>query len=216
MSGRFIVFEGGDAVGKSTQVARLADWLSEHGVDHLVTRQPGGTVLGNELRRLVLDPVHHDVAPAAEALIYAADKAQHVHEVVRPALARGQVVVCDRYVDSMIAYQGAGRDLDLQRVADVAWWATGELRPDLTVVLDAEPAETLDRIASKDRLEGAGVEFHRRVRHHFLQLARTDPGRYLVVDAHGSRERIGEQIAARVAELLHIAAPGSGQSLGLG
>lgn len=202
MNGIFIVFEGGDGAGKTTQVARLVEWLRERGIEFIVTRQPGGTQVGNELRRLVLDPASGDIAPQAEALMYAADKAQHVYEVVRPALARGQVVVCDRYVDSMIAYQGAGRDLDLQQVADVAWWATGELRPHLTVLLDAQPAETVERIEAKDRLEGAGIQFHQRVRRHFLELAELDPQRYLVLPARDSRESIAQRIAERVSELI--------------
>lgn len=202
MSGFFLVFEGGDGVGKTTQVALLVDWLAAEGVDFIVTRQPGGTTVGNELRRLVLDPGTGDVSPQAEALMYAADKAQHVHEVVRPALERGQVVVCDRFVDSMIAYQGAGRDLDVSEVADIARWATGDLRPDLTVLLDVAPEEGVARIEAKDRLEGAGQAFHERVRHHFLELAAAHPERYLVVPARESREDIARRIRTRVSAIL--------------
>lgn len=205
MTGLFIVFEGGDGVGKSTQVAALVDWLTSRGTDPLVTRQPGGTTLGAELRRLVLDPAGGDVAPRAEALMYAADKSQHVREVIEPALAAGRVVVCDRYVDSMIAYQGAGRALDLGEVAMIAGWATGGLRPDLTVLLDVDPAEAVMQIESKDRLEGAGLDFHRRARKHFRELAAADPDRYLVLPARGSREEIAAQVAQRVADLLEQA-----------
>ena len=201
MSGAFIVFEGGDGVGKTTQVAMLASMLTSRGIDHVVTRQPGGTPLGAKLRRLILDHGHGDVAPRTEALMYAADKAQHVHEVVAPALARGEVVVCDRYVDSMIAYQGAGRALQLDEVALVARWATDGLRPDLTVLLDTDPADAVERISDKDRLEGAGVEFHRRARTHLLHLSAQDPGNYLILDARSSREDLAAVIAARVAEV---------------
>lgn len=202
MSGLFIVFEGGDGVGKSTQVALLTQSLTARGVSHTVTRQPGGTTLGTTLRGLILDHGHGDIAPRAEALMYAADKAQHVFETVLPALERDHVVICDRYVDSMIAYQGAGRDLDLAEVAQVARWATEGLRPDLTVLLDADPADAVERISVKDRLEGAGIDFHRRARAHLLHLAAQEAGRYLVLDARSTREELAQKIAARVAALL--------------
>ncbi|MDO5737498.1 MAG: dTMP kinase [Propionibacteriaceae bacterium] len=202
MTGTFVVFEGGDGVGKSTQVALLTTFLSERGIAHTVTRQPGGTSLGAKLRTLILDHGHGDIASRAEALMYAADKAQHVYEVVGPALARGEVVVSDRYVDSMIAYQGAGRDLALDDVATLAGWATGDLRPGLTVLLDADTADAVERISVKDRLEGAGTEFHRRVRAHLLHLAEQDPNGYLVLDARQPREDIAATIAARVLALM--------------
>lgn len=201
-AGRFIVLEGGDAVGKSTQMGFLAAWLEERGVPHVVTRQPGGTRLGLRLRQLVLDPSMGHVAPRCEALIYAADKAQHVAEVVEPAIAEGKVVVSDRYVDSMIAYQGAGRALGLDEVERLARWATGGLVPDLTIVLDAHPTDAVRHIEEKDRLESAGDEFHARVRDHFLRLASEGGNRYLVVDALRPREVVAAEIAARVSELL--------------
>lgn len=197
MSGLFVVFEGGDSVGKSTQVRRLAQHLTARGVPHVVTRQPGGTGLGARLRELVLDPDSH-VAARAEALVYAADKAQHVHEVVRPALAQGQVVVSDRYVDSMIAYQGAGRSLSIDEVARIAWWAVGDLRPDLTILLDADPAVAVETLTVRDRLEAAGIELHRRARQHFLDLAAERPDAYLVLDGRDTRERIASAVAAAV------------------
>ena len=202
MTGTFVVFEGGDGVGKSTQVALLTSFLAARGIAHTVTRQPGGTPLGGKLRNLILDHGHGDIAPRAEALMYAADKAQHMYEVVGPALARGDVVVSDRYVDSMIAYQGAGRDLSLGDVAMVAGWATGERRPELTVLLDADPADAVERISVKDRLEGAGTEFHRRARAHLLHLAHQDPHTYLVLDARLPREEIAATISARVLALI--------------
>ncbi len=201
-TGLFIVFEGGDAVGKTTQMRMLVPWLRERGVDPVVTRQPGGTSLGRKLRKLLLGPDHPELVSRAEALIYAADKAQHVEELIRPALAEGRVVVCDRYVDSMIAYQGAGRVLDLAEVEQVARWATGGLRPDLTVLLDADPADAVATIRQQDRLEAAGLDFHRRARAHFLRVADQAPDRYLVLDARESREAIAQQVAARVGSLL--------------
>ena len=201
-TGLFIVFEGGDAVGKTTQMRMLVPWLRERGVDPVVTRQPGGTSLGRKLRKLLLGPDHPELVSRAEALIYAADKAQHVEELIRPALTEGQVVVCDRYVDSMIAYQGAGRVLDLAEVEQVARWATGGLRPDLTVLLDLDPAEAVANIRQQDRLEAAGLEFHRRAREHFLRLAGEDPERYLVLGARESRENIAEKVAEKVLALL--------------
>ena len=204
MSGLFIVFEGGDGVGKTTQVERLCTWLADRSIDVVVTRQPGGTPLGSELRRLVLDPASGDVAARAEALIYAADKAQHIAEVVSPALAAGSVVVCDRYVDSMIAYQGAGRALSVDEVSMIADWATGGLDAHLTILLDTDPADAVERIETKDRLEGAGLEFHRRARAHFRELAAAHPMRYLVLDARRSRDELADEIAARVASLLAV------------
>lgn len=202
MTGAFIVFEGGDAVGKSTQVERLSAWLRQRDAPHLTTRQPGGTQVGNELRRLVLDPAMGHVDARAEALMYAADKAQHVHEVIAPALARGETVVCDRYVDSMIAYQGAGRALDIADVARIAWWAVDGLRPHLTVLLDADPSDAVEGLPEKDRLEGAGIALHRRARHFFLDLAAEDPDRYLVLDARATRDELAGAITARVGALL--------------
>ena len=200
--GLFVVFEGGDGVGKSTQVVELVTRLQNRRIEPVLTRQPGGTPIGAKLRKLLLDPGHPELTARTEALVYAADKAQHVEEVILPALARGDVVVCDRYVDSMIAYQGAGRVLDLTEVEQVARWATGGLRPDLTVLLDIDPAEAVANIRQQDRLEAAGLEFHRRAREHFLQLAGEDPERYLVLGARESRESIAEKVAEKVFALL--------------
>ncbi|GAB3622420.1 hypothetical protein GCM10027418_05020 [Mariniluteicoccus endophyticus] len=183
-------------------MGRLAAWLEEQGHEVVVTRQPGGSPLGDRIRTLVLDPATGDVDPHAEALLYAADKAQHVHEVVLPALERGAVVVCDRYVDSMVAYQGAGRVLAEEDVDAIAGWATGHLLPDVTVVLDVDPAEAVHRKHEKDRLEGAGAEFHERVRRGFLRLAGRDPDRYLVLPGRDARESLAERIRERVGALL--------------
>ena len=200
--GLFVVFEGGDGVGKSTQVVELVSRLRTRRIEPVVTRQPGGTPIGEKLRELLLDPGHPELTARTEALVYAADKAQHVEEVILPALAYGKVVVCDRYVDSMIAYQGAGRVLDLAEVEQVARWATGGLRPVLTVLLDIDPAEAVANIRQQDRLEAAGLDFHRRAREHFLRLAGEDPERYLVLGARESRENIAEKVAEKVLALL--------------
>lgn len=183
-------------MGKSTQVVELVTRLQNRRIEPVLTRQPGGTPIGAKLRKLLLDPGHPELTARTEALVYAADKAQHVEEVILPALARGDVVVCDRYVDSMIAYQGAGRVLDLTEVEQVARWATGGLRPDLTVLLDIDPAEAVANIRQQDRLEAAGLEFHRRAREHFLRLAGEDPERYLVLGA-ASRGRASPKRSRR-------------------
>ncbi len=166
------------------------------------TFEPGDSAAGALIRQIVLDPATGDLAPRAEALLYAADKAHHLYAVVRPALARGAVVVCDRYVDSMLAYQGAGRVLELAEVELIARWATEDLRPDLTVVLDAEPDRAVGAKLDKDRVEAAGDVFHARARDFFLDLAARDPEHYLVLDAGGTREAIAEAIRQRVGEVL--------------
>ncbi len=180
--GLFVVFEGGDRVGKSTQVRALSAALDLSGIDHVVTLEPGDTPTGAELRRLLLDPGSH-LNDRCEALLYAADKAEHVAKVVSPALAAGRVVVSDRYTDSMLAYQGAGRGLDIGMLAAIADWATVGLRPDLTVLLDIDPVRAVAKARNPDRLEQAGAGFHARVRESLLAQARADPGRYLVLPA---------------------------------
>jgi dTMP kinase len=200
--GIFVVFEGGDGVGKSTQTRLLADWLTEQGREVVVTLEPGGTELGAVLRDLVLNPKWGDVSPRAEALMYAADKAQHLYEVVLPALRRGAVVISDRYVDSMLAYQGAGRDLDVDRVEQIARWATNDLLPDLTVLLDLDPELGVASIAEKDRVEGAGQQLHHRARQFFLELAQRDPQHYLVLAARDSIDQIAAAVRGRLSSLL--------------
>jgi dTMP kinase len=200
--GLFIVFEGGDGVGKTTQVQRLCSWLAGRGREVVPTFEPGDTLLGAMIRRIVLDPVTGDLSPRAEALLYAADKAHHVYEVVNPALARGAVVVCDRYIDSLLAYQGAGRVLQLAELEQIARWATEGLRPDLTVVLDVDPGRAVHEKVDKDRLESTGAVFHARARRYFLELAERDPDSYLVLDARAARGAIADRVADRVAQLL--------------
>ncbi|WP_307861645.1 dTMP kinase [Nocardioides xinjiangensis] len=200
--GLFVCFEGGEGAGKSTQSRLLHDWLLERGETVLLTFEPGDTSVGKELRRIVLDPATGDLSDRTEALLYAADKAEHVDHVVLPALARGEVVITDRYVDSTLAYQGAGRTLDVGEVEAVARWATGDLRPHLTVVLDLDPEAGLDRLSGRDRIEGQSLAFHQRVRQGFLDLAAADPERYLVLDARAPVDEIAGSIRQRVAPLL--------------
>ncbi|MBM6547193.1 dTMP kinase [Janibacter sp. YIM B02568] len=187
--GLFVAFEGGDGAGKSTQVELLAGWLRDQGREVVVTRQPGGTALGQQLRDLVLHGGH--MSPRAEALIFAADKAQHVAEVIAPALARGAVVITDRYTDSSVAYQGAGRDLGHAEVHDLQMWAVGDLMPDVTVVVDITAEEGRRRRDEvHDRMESEDDGFHEAVRSHFLAMARGAPARYLVVDGTAAPEQI--------------------------
>ena len=194
-AGLFIAFEGGDGAGKSTQVTLLAAALERGGRDVLVTRQPGGTELGAQIRRLVLHGEH--VSPRAEALLYAADKAHHVDTLIAPALAAGAVVVTDRYVDSSIAYQGAGRDLGADEIERLQDWAVAGVLPDLTIVLDVTPEVGRSRRgAVQDRLEAEGDDFHAAVREHFLVRARAAPQRYLVVDGSRAPEEIHAEVVA--------------------
>jgi dTMP kinase len=212
----FVVFEGGEGAGKSTQVDLLAEWLRDHGVEVVVTREPGGTPLGERLREILLAVETGVLAPRTEALLYAADRAEHVASLVRPALDRGAVVVSDRYVDSSIAYQGAGRALEPADVARLSEWGTDGLVPDLTVLLDLDPEVGHRRFATPaDRLESEPLDFHRRVREGFLALAGEHPARYLVVDATEPAELVSEIVRARVANLLGIGRADVGAEAGL-
>ncbi len=201
-SGVFVCFEGGEGAGKSTQCELLAAWLKGQGYDVLLTFEPGDTEVGREIRRIVLSPETGELSHRTETLLYAADKAEHVDTVVLPALGRGAVVITDRYVDTALAYQGAGRALDQAEVERVNRWATGDLRPHLTVVLDVAPEQGLGRFEERDRIEGESVEFHRRARQAFLDLAAADPEHYLVLDAHDEVEAIAAAIRERLTPLL--------------
>jgi dTMP kinase len=191
----FLTLEGGDAAGKTTQAVALETWITGLGRTVVRTREPGGTPLGGEIRSLLLHGDH--VSPRAEALLYAADRAHHVATVVRPALKRGDVVVQDRYVDSSVAYQGAGRVLDPVEVRGLSTWATDGLLPDLTILLDLDPAVARGRRegrAAEDRLEAEQDDFHERVRTAFLALAAAEPERFVVVDAGLTSEEVASRI----------------------
>lgn len=205
--GVFVCFEGGEGAGKSTQSRQLRDALTAGGHTVLLTFEPGDSALGKDLRRIVLSPETGSIDHKAEVLLYAADKAEHIGTVVRPALERGEVVITDRYVDSLLAYQGAGRDLDVAEVEQVARWATDDLRPHLTVVLDLEPSTGLGRFEERDRIEGESLEFHQRVRAAFLGMAAADPEHYLVVDARAPIDEIHAAVRERVEPLLGQAVP---------
>jgi dTMP kinase len=198
----FITFEGGEGAGKSTQETRLAEHLASLGHTVVRTREPGGTPAAEALRNIVLDPIYIGMDARAEALLFAAARGEHVARVIRPALDRGDVVLCDRYVDSSIAYQGFGRDLGAGVVRELSLWATGGLLPDLTIVLDIDPMIGLSRVSEPDRLEAEPMEYHQKVRQGFLDLAAERPNAYLVVDATGGVDDIAGLIRTRVDALL--------------
>jgi len=210
-TGLFVAFEGGEGAGKSTQSELLAGWLVERGFEVVVTREPGATGIGRQLRKLLLDPDNGELAPRAEALLYAADRAQHVATVIRPGLARGAIVVSDRYVDSSLAYQGVGRALSTAEVERLSQFATSGLKPDLTVLLDVRVSDGLTRTSQRDarpdRLEAEPAEFHERVRAAFRALADAAPDRYLVIDASLSPAQIHHRITSRVGDFLPALSP---------
>lgn len=210
-TGLFVSFEGIDGAGKTTQVTRLRDAMQACGREVVVTREPGGTALGVQIRRMLLHGVAAagqtdaaaDIAPRAEALLFAADRAQHVAQVIRPALQRGAVVITDRYLDSSLAYQSGGRELTAEEIRHLSMWGTGGLLPDRTYVLDLDPALARRRRAGQDdRMESAGEDFHRRTREAFLELARSEPERMRVVDASGDADAVWAQIECDVRGLL--------------
>ncbi|MFF5345519.1 dTMP kinase [Streptomyces althioticus] len=204
-TGFFIALEGGDGAGKSTQAEALADWIRSKGHEVVLTREPGATPVGKRLRSILLDVSSAGLSHRAEALLYAADRAEHVDTVVRPALERGAVVISDRYIDSSVAYQGAGRDLSPTEIARINRWATAGLVPNLTVLLDVSPETARERFTeAPDRLESEPAEFHARVRSGFLTLAAADPGRYLVVDAGQEPEAVTTVIRHRLDRILPL------------
>ncbi|CAN2169775.1 enterobactin exporter EntS [Candidatus Nanopelagicaceae bacterium] len=199
--GTFIAFEGGEGTGKSTQSKLLKKWLEDRGESVVLSREPGGTDLGKDLRKILLGHETGEISPRAEALLYAADRAHHVYSVIRPALANGDVVITDRYFDSSIAYQGAGRVLSPGEVARISRWATESLFPTLTIIIDLPAEIGIGRLKNPDRLEAEPLAFHERVRQEFLQIARVDPERYLVVDGTQSIDAIHTEITNRIALL---------------
>jgi dTMP kinase len=202
-AGLLIALEGGEGSGKTTQARLVSIWLRELGYDVETTYEPGATKIGMRLRALLLDTSSTGMSPYAEALMYAADRAEHVTSLIAPALARGAIVITDRYVDSSLAYQGWGRNLPVEEIARFNWWATGGRTPDLTIVLDMDPLAGLRRrTRSADRLEAEPAEFHLRVRAGFLALARAEPGRYLVLDAARLPEQITRELQDRIRDLL--------------
>ena len=201
--GLFISFEGGDGVGKTTQIRILAELLKEAGVECEATREPGGTDLGIEIRRLLLHG--DDISPRAEALLYAADRAHHVATTIRPALERGDVVLTDRYLDSSVAYQGVARSLGVDDVRDLSLWATEGLLPDLTILLDADPAIAAHRVVGRsdpDRLEREVSAFQTALRQQFRALAEAEPDRFVVIDADRPVEAVADDVFDAVRPLL--------------
>jgi len=187
--GRLIAFEGGEASGKSTQAARLAADL-----DAVLTREPGGTDVGRRIRDIVLDPALGALTPRAEALLLAADRAQHVAELVEPALARGDDVVTDRYIPSSLAYQGYGRGLDVEELQRLSAWASGGLDPDVVVLLDVPASVAAERLEGRDRMESAGDDFHARVAEGYRELAAAEPERWVVVSGEGSIDEVATRV----------------------
>jgi dTMP kinase len=198
----FIAFEGGEGAGKSTQEALLAEFLVSRGHTIVRTREPGGTPAAEAIRNIVLSPQYTGLDPRAEALLFAAARGEHVAQVIRPALERGDIVLCDRYLDSSVAYQGIGRDLGADAVRELSLWATNGLLPDLTVLLDVDPTVGLSRVLDPDRLEAEPLSYHQRVRDGFRAIAAEFADRYLVIDALQEPVAIAEQIAERIQILL--------------
>lgn len=207
--GLFIVFEGGDGAGKTTQVAMAQQWLESRGATVRTTREPGGTQISEELRSLVLEHGHGEIDARTEALIYSAARAAHVQQVIRPSLEAGTHIICDRFVDSSLAYQGMGRELGFAAVASINDFATGGLKPDVTIILDISAEQGRARriaasggVEDSDRLEAEPDDFHERIRNAFLELAAQDPQRYLVLDATASVEQLHQSIVQYLAGLL--------------
>jgi len=198
----FIAFEGGEGAGKSTQEALLAQWLTDRGFTVVRTREPGGTPAAEAIRNVVLSPEFTGLDPRAEALLFAAARGEHAAQVIRPALERGDIVLCDRYLDSSVAYQGIGRNLGADAVRELSLWATQGLLPDLAILLDIDPSVGLSRVADPDRLEAEPLDYHQRVRAGFLSIANEYADRYVVIDSSTEPNVIAAQIIERVQSLL--------------
>lgn len=212
--GLFITFEGVEGSGKSTQLELLGRYLERKGYSILRTKEPGGTEIGLKIRRILLDSANRDTCPMTELLLYEAARAQHVKQVISPALAKGDIVVCDRFMDSTIAYQGFARGLDLEFLEKLNKLASCAVEPDLTILLDLDAEEGLSRAAKRikaaagvgdaeDRFENFGLDFHQKVRHGYLQLAAKKPERIVVVDANGSPGEVHCLVLAHVEKILH-------------
>lgn len=211
----FITFEGPEGGGKSTQARLLAAWLEETGHSVLLTREPGGTRIGDQIRRIIVDQRNQELTSEAEILLFNASRAQLVREVIRPALESGTIVICDRYADSTMAYQGYGRRLDLERLRTIVTFATGDLTPDLTLLLDIPPAVGLARRraaaasgAEWNRLDAETLSFHERVRQGYLALVAAEPQRWAIIPATGAPETIAEAVRSAVRPLLARASTG--------
>ncbi|MFO7273448.1 MAG: dTMP kinase [Bacillota bacterium] len=198
----FISFEGVDGSGKSTQIQLLLQYLDERGVPYVFTREPGGTPIAEQIRRILLDPANREMSVITEALLFAAGRADHVSRIIRPALEAGKVVICDRFVDSSLVYQGAAGGLPIEFLVSINQMATGALRPHRTILLDVDPEVGLARLGGVDRIEGKSLEYHRLVREAYLELARSEPRRVKVVDASRSVEEVQKDIRRLVEEVL--------------
>ena len=213
MKGIFITFEGIEGSGKSTQIALFASDLTARGVRHVLTREPGGTLIGNQIRKILLDPANSALDPAAELLLYAASRAQHLHEIILPALAGGSIVLCDRFSDATLAYQGYGRGLDIEMIRELDRIVTAGMRPDLTLLFDIEAASGIARARGRNnshgleaeaRFENEELAFHERVRQGYLALVAQEPERIQVVDASSSAQAIQAKVRKIVDERLRI------------
>jgi dTMP kinase len=211
VKGTFITFEGIEGSGKSTQIALLASYLTARGIRNVLTREPGGTLIGDQVRKILLDPANRSLDPTAELLLYAASRAQHLHEIILPALASGMTVLCDRFSDATLAYQGYGRGLDIELIRTLDRIVTREMRPDLTILFDIEAAMGVSRARGRNsnlgleaeaRFENEELVFHDRVRQGYLTLVAQDPARIRVVNASGNAEVVQEQVRNIVEELL--------------
>lgn len=203
--GLFISFEGIDGCGKSRQAQLLAAYLQQQGHKVLLTREPGGCPVAEKIREVLLDPRNTAITPRTEALLYAAARAQHVEEVIRPALAAGTIVICDRYLDSSLAYQGSGRQLGYDTVEQVNTFATGGLLPDITFFLDVGPEEALQRRHARtttDRLESAGMEFQKQLYHEYIRLQESHPTRIRRINASGSKQETQQKIRSELGDFL--------------
>ncbi len=210
MTGKFITIEGGEGVGKTTNIAFIKQWLADQGIDFIATREPGGTPVAEKIRQVLLDHQDENVDPVAELLLIFAARAQHLNKVIRPALARGCWVLCDRFTDATYAYQGGGRELGLAVVAVLEDFVQGDLRPDLTLILDVDPNIGMARASNRgqlDRFESEKMAFFERVRDTYLQLAARHPNRYVLIDAAQPLAEVQQAIAAGLAEKLRVVGP---------